>query len=74
MSFREQQKYLEALRKFERKFDRKEADDYKMFLKMQKDDEDFDSLSLKRLKEIHDKYNVPVDKSKYDSFFKKKEE
>jgi hypothetical protein len=74
MSFREQQKYLDALRKYERKFDRKEADDYKMFLKMQKDDEDFDSLSLKRLKEIYDKYNVPVDKSKYDSFFKKKEE
>ena len=74
MSFREQQKYLEVLRKYERKFDRKEADVYKMFLKMHKDDEDFDSLSLKRLKEIYDKYNVPVDKSKYDSFFKKKEE
>ena len=74
MSFREQQKYLDTLKKYERKFDRKEADDYKMFLKMHKDDEDFDSLSLKRLKEIYDKYNVPVDKSKYDSFFKKKEE
>ena len=74
MSFREQQKYLDVLRKYERKFDRKEADDYKMFLKMQKDDEDFDSLSLKRLKEIYDKYNVPVDKSKYDSFFQKKDE
>jgi hypothetical protein len=74
MSFREQQKYIDVLKKFERKFDRKEADDYKMFLKMHKDDEDFDSLSLKRLKEIYDKYNVPVDKSKYDSFFKKKEE
>jgi hypothetical protein len=74
MSFREQQKYLEVLRKYERKFDRKEAEDYKMFLKMQKDDEDFDSISLKRLKELYDKYNVPVDKSKYDSFFKKKEE
>ena len=74
MSFREQQKYLETLRKYERKFDRKEADDYKMFLKMQKDDEDFDSLSLNRLKELYDKYNVPVDKSKYDSFFKKKDE
>ena len=71
MLFREQQKYLETLRKYERKFDRKEADDYKMFLKMQKDDEDFDSLSLNRLKELYDKYNVPVDKSKYDSFFKK---
>lgn len=73
MSFREQQKYLDSLKKFERKFDRKEAEEYKMFVKMHKDDEDFDSLSLKRLKELYDKYNVPVDKSKYDSFFKKKE-
>jgi hypothetical protein len=74
MSFREQQKYIDLLKKYERKFDRKESEDYKMFLKMQKDEEDFDSVSLKRLKELYDKYNVPVDKTKYDSFFKKKEE
>ncbi len=74
MAFREQQKYLDLLKKYERKFARKETEEYKMFLKMQKDDEDFDSVSLKRLKELYDKYNVPVDKSKYDSFFKKKEE
>jgi hypothetical protein len=74
MSFRDQQKYLDALKKYERKFERREAEEYKMFIKMHKDEEDFDSLSLKRLKEIYDKYNVSVDKSKYDSFFKKKEE
>ena len=74
MAFREQQKYLDLLKKYERKFDRKEAEEYKMFVKRQKDDEDFDSISLKRLKELFDHYNVPVDKSKYDSFFKKKEE
>ena len=74
MAFREQQKYLDLLKKYERKLDRKEGEEYKIFLKMQKDDEDFDSVSLRRLKELYDKYNVPVDKSKYDSFFKKKEE
>ncbi len=74
MSFRDQQKYLETLKKYERKFDRKELEEYKMFVKMQKDDEDFDSVSMRRLKELYDKYNVPVDKSKYDAFFKKKEE
>ena len=74
MAFREQQKYLDLLKKYERKLDRKESEEYKIFLKMQKDDEDFDSVSLRRLKELYDKYNVPVDKSKYDSFFKKKEE
>ena len=74
MSYREQQKYIETLKKYERKFDRKESENFKMFLKRQKDEEDFDTVSMKKLKELYDKYNVPVDKSKYDSFFKKKEE
>ncbi len=73
MSFREQQKYLDVLKKYERNFDKKETEEFKMFLKRYKDDEDFDTLSMKRLKELHDKYNKPVDKSKYDSFFKKKD-
>ncbi len=71
MSYREQKKYLEFLKSHERKFDGKELEDYKMFVKRQKDDEDFDSVSMKRLKEMYDKYNVPVDRSKFDSFFKK---
>jgi hypothetical protein len=74
MSFREQQKFIEGLKKFERNFDLKEAEEFKMFLKRQKDDEDFDTLSMNRLKELYNKYNKPVDKSKYNSFFKKKDE
>lgn len=74
MSYRDQKKYLEALKRYERKFDRKELEDYKMFVKRQKDDEDFDSISMNRLKEIHDKYIKAVDASKYDRFFKKKED
>ena len=74
MSYRDQQKFLELLKRHERDFDRNELEDYKKFVKMQKDEEDFDSLSLARLKDIYDKYNVPVDRSKYDAFFKKKEE
>ncbi len=73
MSYRDQQKYLDALRRYEKKFDGDELEDYKMFLKRQKDDEDFDSVSMSRLKELYDKYNVPVDRSKYDAFFKKKD-
>ncbi len=71
MSYRDQKKYLEALKKFERNFVGKEQDDYKMFIKRQKDDEDFDSVSMKRLKELYDKYNKPADLSMYDKFFKK---
>ncbi len=73
MSFRDQQKYMEALRRFERKFDLKEAEEFKMFIKRHKDEEEFDTVSLGRLKELYEKYNVPVDRSKYDSFFKKKD-
>ena len=73
MSLRDQQKYIDTLKKFERKMDPKESEEFKMFLKRHKDDEDFDSVSFKRLKELYDKYNVTVDKSKYDSFFKKKD-
>lgn len=72
-SFRDQKKFIEALKRFERNFDRKELEDYKMFIKMDKDEEDFDTVSMSRLKEIHDKYVKPIDISKYDSFFKKKE-
>jgi hypothetical protein len=64
MSYRDQQKYIEALKKFERKFNGKEAEEFKMFLKRHKDEDEFDTVSMKRLKELFDKYNVPVDKSK----------
>ena len=74
MSYRDQRKYLETLKKYERNFTREELEEYKMFIKRQKDDEDFDSVSMKRLKELHDKYYKPADLSKYDKFFKKTDE
>jgi hypothetical protein len=74
MSFRDQQKYIDALKKHERKFTREESEAYKMFVKRQKDDEDFDSVSMKRLKELFDKYNKSADFSKYDKYFKKSED
>jgi hypothetical protein len=74
MSYRDQKKYLEYLKRYEKKFSREEADDYKIFLKREKDEEEFDSVSMKKLKEMYDKYYTPVDKSKYDAFFKKKDE
>jgi hypothetical protein len=74
MSFRDQKKYLEAIKRFESKFDRKELDEYKIFLKRDKDEEEFDTVAMKRLKEIHDKYFVAPDRSKLDALFKKNEE
>ncbi len=74
MSYRDQQKLLDELKKHERKFTRQENDEYKMFIKRQTDDEDFDSVSMRRLKELYDKYYKPTDFSKYDKFFKKSDD
>lgn len=74
MAYRDQQKFLDFLKRFESKMDRNELEDYKKFVKRQKDDEDFDTVSMKRLKELYDKFCIPVDKSKYDNFFKKSNE
>jgi hypothetical protein len=74
MAYRDQQKYLDFLKRFENKMDRNELDDYKKFVKRQKDDEDFDTVSMKRLKYLYDKFSTPVDKSKYDHLFKKSNE
>ena len=74
MAFRDQQKYLDFLKRFENKMDRNELEDYKKFVKRQKDDEDFDTVSMKRLKDIYDKFYIAVDKSKYDHLFKKSNE
>ncbi len=73
-SYREQKKYLEVLKKYERNFTPKEHDEFKMFLKRDKDDDEFDTVSMKRLKELYDKYYKPVDTSKYDKFFKKNQD
>lgn len=74
MAFRDQQKYLDYLRRYENKMNHNELEDYKKFVKRQKDDEDFDTVSVQRLKELYDKFYVAVDKSKYDHFFKKSNE
>ena len=74
MAFRDQQKYLDFLKRFENKMDRIELEDYKKLVKRQKDDEDFDTVSMSRLKKLYDKFYNPVDKSKFDHFFKKSNE
>jgi len=71
MSYREQKKYFEALKRFERKFEPKELEDYKMLKKRHIDDEDLDSLSLARLKRLYEKYYVNRPKPNLDDLFKK---
>ncbi len=71
MSYREQKKYFEALRRFERKMEAKEYEDYKMLKKRHIDDEDLDKLSMERLKNLYEKYYVNRPKPNLDNLFKK---
>jgi len=74
MQYRDQQKYLDTLKRYEKKFDREEMQDYKMFLKRHKDDEDLDRLSMGKLKALYTKYYLNREKKNYDDFFKKPDE
>ncbi|MGE5682005.1 MAG: hypothetical protein ACM34K_14140 [Bacillota bacterium] len=70
---RDQLKYFEVLRRFERKFTHKELEDYKMLLLRHKDEEDLDKQSLERLKLLYEKYYVNRERKNYEDFFKKPE-
>jgi hypothetical protein len=71
MSFREQREMIENLRDFERKMTRDELEDFQMYLKRHKDDEELDALSMKRLKELHEKYYINRPRKPFIDPFKK---
>ena len=70
MSSREQKDFFNILKRYERKFETKELDDYKMLVKRHKDDEDLDKLSMQRLKALYEKYHINRERKNYDQFFK----
>jgi hypothetical protein len=74
MSRKEQITYFEILKRYERKFEPKELESYKMLVKRHKDDEDLDKLSMEKLKSLHEKYHLNREKKNYDYLFKKPEE
>jgi hypothetical protein len=69
MSSREQKDYFAILKRYERNFNDRELNDYKMLIKRHKDDEDLDKLSMQRLKNLHEKYHINREKKNYDQFF-----
>jgi len=71
MNYRDQRKKIDALKRYENIMDSKEREDYKIFVKRQKDDEDFDTISFKRLSDLYEKYYVNRPKISLDSLFKK---
>jgi len=70
-SYIEQKKYIESLQRYERKMTPKEQEFFKMTVKRQNDDEDLDSISFAKLKELYDKYYVNRKKKSLDELFKK---
>lgn len=73
MSFRDQKNFIEELKRYENKMESKEREDFKMFVKRHKDEEDFDTVSMSRLKFIYEKYHLNREKKNYDHLFKKKD-
>jgi hypothetical protein len=73
MSYRDQKKFIETLKRYENKMDGKEKERFSMLVKRHKDDEDLDKQSMEFLKSIFEKYHVNRDKPNYDHLFKKKE-
>ena len=69
MRSKDQKKYLEALKRYERKFTPSELKDYKMFLKRHKDEEDLDNVSFKKRNELYVKYYVNRVKIDISDFF-----
>lgn len=71
MSFRDQVKYIQGLKRFEWKMSPKDKDEFKMFLKREKDEEEFDTVSMGKLKSLYEKYYLNREKKDFDHIFKK---
>jgi hypothetical protein len=71
MAFREQREMIETLRDFEHKMSRDELEDFQMYLKRHKDDEELDSLSMKRLSKLYEKYYINRPRKPFIDPFKK---
>ncbi len=52
----EQHKMIEALREYEQKIRGRDLDDFSMFRKRDRDDDELDELSRRRLVELYEKY------------------
>ena len=63
MTHAEQHKIITEVRDYAHKMKRHELDDFEIFVKRDKDDEDLDLISQKRLMQLYDFYVVHKDRS-----------
>ncbi len=71
MSYKEQKKFLAELKKNEFRMNPKDSDTFKMFMKRDKDEEEFDTVSFARLRELYDKYITNRPKPSAEDLFRK---
>lgn len=71
MSLREQKKLLDGLKNFERSMSFQDQEAFKMLMKRHIDEEEFDTLSMQRLRALYEKYYRERPKPDLDSIFKK---
>jgi hypothetical protein len=70
----EQHKLIQGLRDFVAKMDRKDRDDFEMYAKRDKDDEELDNIAYQKLEQMHAKYAVRKTNKDFAAFFKKHSE
>ncbi len=56
MTHAEQHRMIEELMEYSRKMSRYDQEEFEMFVKRDKDDEDLDAISQRRLKQLHATY------------------
>lgn len=71
MSAREQNKLLDALKRYASGMTPPDKEEYRKMIQRQKDEEDFDSVTMKKLQELHKKYVTYKSKEDLDNLFKK---
>lgn len=64
MTHAEQRERIQELMDYRRNMSRQEQEEFDMFIKRNKDDEDLDAISRKRLVELYEKY-IPPRKRNY---------
>jgi len=67
----EQQKMIQDLRYYSRQMSRDDLEEFEMLLKRDRDDEDLDRLSEKKLTELHERYARKKSKKDIEDVWKK---
>jgi hypothetical protein len=67
----DQRKMIQDLKDYASKMDRRERDEFEMFEKRSKDDEELDNLAFTRLQEMHKRYVAKKTKADIEAMLKK---